>query len=76
MEVLNYTSSNMHIQPDISVATTSHNIDTRYGKEQLYTGLTLDNNSNDKILTSNADSICKLNSSIFIMLNYKHDLII
>lgn len=68
MEVLNYTSTNLHIQPDISVPTNSHNIDTQYGKEQLYTGLTLNNNSN-------VDSICKLNSSIFIMLNYKHDLI-
>lgn len=73
MEVLNYNSSNMNIQPDVSVATTSHNIDTQYGKEQLYDGLTLDNNSNDKILSSSVDNICKLNCSIFIILNYKHD---
>lgn len=56
-------------EPDVSVATTTHNIDTQYE-------LSIDNNSNDKILSSSVESICKLNSSIFIIQNYKHDLTI
>uniref|UniRef100_A0A2S2P4V2 Uncharacterized protein n=1 Tax=Schizaphis graminum TaxID=13262 RepID=A0A2S2P4V2_SCHGA len=76
MEVLNYTSSNMNIQPDVSVATTSHNIDTQYGKEQLYAGLTLDNNSNDKILSSSVDNKSNIdvnivNSSAFELYSQK-----
>jgi len=48
-----------------SVVATSSNIDTQY---EL-----LDNNSNDKTLSTSVES--KLNGSIFIIINYKHDFI-
>jgi len=70
IEVLNYFPSNMNIQPfqrDDYIATSSNNIDT-------HCGLSLDNNSNDKMLSS-VES--KLNGSIFMILNYyKHDVIV
>jgi len=69
IEVLNSIPSNMNIQsfqPNDSVATSSHNIDIQY---EL-----LDNNSNNQILSTSVES--KLNGSIFIILNYKHDFII
>jgi len=38
-------------------------IDTKYGKKQFCSGLTLDNNSNDKIFLVLICSICKLDDS-------------
>jgi len=62
---LNYTSSHINIQPDVSVATTSNNVDAQNGKEPFYAELTLDNNSYDNLLlSSNVNSICKLNGQM------------
>ncbi|XP_060872810.1 uncharacterized protein LOC132946768 isoform X1 [Metopolophium dirhodum] len=58
IEVLNSIPSNMNIQsfqPDDSVATSSHNIDTQY---EL-----LDNNSNDKILSTSVETNIDVNAA-------------
>lgn len=56
------------------MATSSLNKNTKYGKEQSHAeGLTLDNSSNNNLLFTS--DICKLNNSIFIIFNYKHDFI-
>ncbi|KAL5238529.1 hypothetical protein ACI65C_005939 [Semiaphis heraclei] len=65
IEVLNYTSSHINIQPHVLVAATSNNIDTQNGKEPFYAESTLDNNSYDNLLlSSNVDSMSNINSNI------------